>query len=74
MKTLVDIDEQLLEKAMEMTNARTKKETIHNALQELVRSQLREELISLKGSNILDLTLEELKELRQKRTKKHILQ
>ncbi len=73
MKTLVDIDEQLLEKAMEITNARTKKETIHNALQELVRSQLREELISLKGSNILDLTLEELKELRQKRTKKHIL-
>ncbi len=72
MKTLVDIDEQLLEKAMEITNARTKKETIHNALQELVRSQLREELISLKGSNILDLTLEELKELRQKRTKKHI--
>ncbi len=71
MKTLVDIDEQLLEKAMEITNARTKKETIHNALQELVRSQLREELISLKGSNILDLTLEELKELRQKRTKKH---
>ena len=71
MKNLVDIDEQLLEKAMKITNARTKKETIHNALQELVRSQLREELISLKGSNILDLTLEELKELRQKRTKKH---
>jgi len=32
MKTLVDIDEQLLKKAMEITRAKTKKETIHNAL------------------------------------------
>ena len=42
MKTFVDIDEQLLEKAMKITNAKTKKETIHNALQELIRAQLRQ--------------------------------
>ena len=71
MKTLVDIDEQLLKKAMEITRTKIKKQTIHNALQELIRASYRQELISLRGSGLLDLTLEELKELRQRRTQKH---
>lgn len=73
MKTLIDIDEQLLEDAMEITNARTKKETVHTALQELIRARYRQELISLKGSDLLELSLEELKGLRLRRTKKHRL-
>lgn len=70
MKTLVDIDEQLLKKAMEITNIRTKKQVIHTALEELVRARLRNELISLKGSGIVDMSLKELKNLRNKRIKK----
>ena len=71
MKTLIDIDEQLLEKAMEVTKAKTKKDTIHTALQELIRAHHRRELISLSGSEFLDLSLEELQESRRSRTSKH---
>ena len=71
MKTLVDIDEELLDKAMKLTNTKTKKATIHTALQELVRSRRRQELISQMGSGMLDLSLEELEELRHSRPKKH---
>ena len=70
MKTLIDIDEQLLEEAMEITKAMTKKETVHTAL---IRARYRQELISLKGSDLLELSFEELKELRLRRTKKHRL-
>ncbi len=70
MKTLIDIDDQLLQKAMAITKAKTKKATIHTALQELIRTRLRQQLIRLKGSGIIDLNLHELKELRQKRIKK----
>jgi Arc/MetJ family transcription regulator len=70
MKTLVDIDTELLEKAMRLTGVKTKKETIHTALQELVRACQRQELISQKDSNLLDLTLDELSELRNRRTGK----
>ena len=73
MKTLIDIDEQLLEEAMEITKAMTKKETVHTALLELIRAHYRQELISLKGSDLLELSFEELKELRLRRTKKHRL-
>jgi len=72
LKTLVDIDELLLQKAMTLTGAKTKKETINAALQELVRLRLRQELISVRGSDILDMTLEELTKSRQKRTQKHV--
>ncbi len=71
MKTLVDIDDQLLKEAMEITQAKTKKETIHTALQELIRARYREELISLGGSDFLELSLDELKHLRLRRTEKH---
>jgi len=71
MKTLIDIDDQLLKKAMEITQAKTKKETIHTALQELVRARYREELISLGSSDFLELSLDELKRLRLRRTEKH---
>ncbi|MCG8606632.1 type II toxin-antitoxin system VapB family antitoxin [bacterium] len=72
MKTLVDIDAELLEKAMRLTGVKTKKETIHTALLELVRACQRKELISLKGSNFLDLTHNELYKSRRKRTRKSI--
>lgn len=68
MKTLIDIDEQLLKQAMELTGAKTKKQAVHDGLEELVRKYLRQELVSMKGHNILDLSIDELKDLRKKRT------
>lgn len=71
MKTLIDIDDDLPEKAMEISNSKTKKETIHTALQELIRAHHRKRLIPLSGSGSLALSLVELKQLRQGRNAKH---
>ncbi len=71
MKTLVHIDEQLLKKAMVLSGAKTKDETIQMALKELIRAQQRRELISLRSSDLLDLSLDELYEVRHNRTRKH---
>jgi Arc/MetJ family transcription regulator len=65
MKTLIDIDETLLKKAMKLTNAPTKKETIQRALLELVKGCRRQSLKSLAGSGILDLTHVELRKIRR---------
>ena len=49
MRTTVDLDEQLLERVMLTTGARTKKKAIEIALQELLRAKRREELAGLIG-------------------------
>jgi len=71
MRTLVDIDEKLLEEAMKLTGAKTKKETIRLALVELTRSRLRRQLKEMAGSGVLKLDVEELRRLRYKRQAKH---
>jgi Arc/MetJ family transcription regulator len=49
MRTTVDIDEQLITAAMQLTGARTKSEAIHLALQKLVRSRTKKNLVDLAG-------------------------
>ena len=75
MKTLIDIDEDVLKKAMKISGARTKKETVHKALEELVKVGLRRQLKEMAGSGAVDLSLGELKKLRRKRAvlHKHLL-
>jgi Arc/MetJ family transcription regulator len=75
MKTLIDIDEDVLKKAMKISGARTKKETVHKALEELVKVGLRRQLKGMAGSGAVDLSLGELKKLRRKREvlHKHLL-
>ena len=64
MKTTVVIDEELLDRAMKAAEVRTKREAIEIGLRELVRKAnmraLREEL----GTFDLNLSLEELEQLR----------
>jgi Arc/MetJ family transcription regulator len=48
-RTTVDLDEVLMNAAMEHTGARTKSEVIHVALQELVRSRKKKNLLDLAG-------------------------
>lgn len=67
MKTLVDIDEALLKKAMTVAKALTKKETIRQALEELIRSGHRQSLKAMAGSGTLDMTLKELRRTRRLR-------
>ncbi len=50
MRTNVEIEDSLIAKAMHLVNARTKKETIALALEELIRSAKRKKFLLLKGN------------------------
>ncbi len=71
MRTLVDINENVLKEAMEVSETATKKETIKLALEELIKSRLRQRLKSMAGSGIIGTDLSDLKKLRQRREKSH---
>jgi Arc/MetJ family transcription regulator len=71
MTTLVDINENVLKEAMEVSETTTKKETITLALEELIKSRLRQRLKSMAGSGIVGTDLSDLKKLRQRREKRH---
>jgi len=71
MRTLVDINENVLKEAMEVSETTTKKETITLALEELIKSRLRQRLKSMAGSGIVGTDLSDLKKLRQRREKSH---
>ena len=63
-KTTVIIDEDLLQTAIEAIGARTKKEAIEAGLRALIRNFNREALREELGTFDIDLTLDELKRLR----------
>jgi Arc/MetJ family transcription regulator len=71
MRTLVDINENVLKEAMEVSETTTKKETITLALEELIKSRLRQRLKTMAGSGIVGTGLSDLKKLRQRREKSH---
>ncbi|MBN1105563.1 MAG: type II toxin-antitoxin system VapB family antitoxin [Deltaproteobacteria bacterium] len=49
MRTNIDLDDQLMEDAFKVSRARTKKDLIHEALEEFVQSRRRLSLIDLEG-------------------------
>ena len=49
MRTNIVLDEDLVREALEITGVRTKKEVVHLALQELVRSRRKKNLADLAG-------------------------
>lgn len=49
MRTNIVLDDDLVREALEVTGARTKKEVVHLALQELVRSHKKKNLADLAG-------------------------
>ncbi len=49
MRTNIDLDEHLVKKAFQFSNAKTKKELIHQALKEFVDSRRRKNLLDLEG-------------------------
>lgn len=49
MRTNIELDEELVRAAFEVTRARTKRELVHLALQELVRSRRKKDLTDLAG-------------------------
>jgi len=49
MRTNINLDDQLVEDAFKLSRARTKRELIHEALEEFVQSRRRLDLLDLKG-------------------------
>jgi Arc/MetJ family transcription regulator len=49
MRTNIDIDDNLLKQAFSLSNMRTKKELIHEALREFIRLKSRRDLAELTG-------------------------
>jgi Arc/MetJ family transcription regulator len=65
MRTTVDIDERLIREAMALLKVNTKREAVQHSLEALVREARRRRLRSKLGDIELDLTLEELNEMRR---------
>jgi Arc/MetJ family transcription regulator len=48
-RTTIDLDDELVNAALELTGARTKSEVVQIALQELVKSRKKKQLLDLAG-------------------------
>ena len=66
MRTTLDLDEELLAKAKRITKAKSKKAVIEQALSELIRSRRIEQLRRMIGTDVIDLTPEDLRRMRGK--------
>jgi Arc/MetJ family transcription regulator len=49
MRTNIDIDDNLLDEAFKFSNSKTKKDMIHEALEEYVASRKKKNLLEIKG-------------------------
>jgi len=59
MATNIQLDEKLLKKAMKLGNTKTKKETVHRALEEFVRHYEQKEILQLFNSISSDILTED---------------
>ena len=64
-KTTVEIDEELLERAMKLSGAKTKKGVIEFGLRELVKSINRDLFKKELGTFDIDLSLKDLEKMRE---------
>ncbi len=64
-KTTVEIDEKLLEQAMQISGAKTKKKAIEYGLRELIKSINRDLFKKELGTFDIDLTAEDLEKMRR---------
>ena len=62
MRTTVDIPQELVEKAIELTDAKTKTDVIRLAIQELIRRESMKKLLAYRGKVYLDINVDELRE------------
>ena len=64
MRTNVELDDVLVKKAMELTQIATKKALINKALEELIRSTTRKEILKYMDSDIWEGNLKEMRAMR----------
>ncbi len=61
MRTNIDLDDNLVKKAMEMASIKTKKDVVNLALKEFIDNMKRRELAKLWGSNIWEGDLDQMR-------------
>ncbi|MDH3500711.1 MAG: type II toxin-antitoxin system VapB family antitoxin [Acidimicrobiia bacterium] len=64
MRTNIEIDDDLLALAQEVAGTRTKRATVHYALEELVRRKARKQVLELRGAVDWDGDLEQTRRSR----------
>ena len=64
MRTNVDLDDALVKKAMDITKITTKKTLINTALEELIKSNTRKEMLKYIGSGAWEGNLKEMRTMR----------
>ena len=63
MRTNIELDEMLIQEAMELSKIKTKKEVIHTALKNFVGWMKKKELLDLKGKVKWEGNLKEMRSL-----------
>ena len=53
-RTNIELDIDLINKAMELTHLSTVKDVVHHALRELIKANKRKKLLTLKGKVVLE--------------------
>ena len=61
MRTNINIDDALLEKAMKMSKAKTKKEAVERGLRALISQAAREDMLALEGNVEWEGDLDEMR-------------
>ncbi|MBK6976732.1 MAG: type II toxin-antitoxin system VapB family antitoxin [Cytophagaceae bacterium] len=61
MLTNIDIDDRKVKEIMTMMNIKTKKEAVNTAIDEFLRALSAKELLKLKGSNVWEGNLDEMR-------------
>ncbi len=60
-RTNIEIDDQLMQKAMQLSNTKTKKETVEQALKALIQREQQRKILKLKGSVVWEGNLAEMR-------------
>jgi len=63
MRTNIELDDQLVKQALQISKLRTKKDVVHEALKQYVASLKRKQLLSLRGKGTWEGDLEQLRSI-----------
>jgi len=63
MRTNIELDDQLVKQALQISNLKTKKDVVHEALKQYVASLKRKKLLSLRGKGTWEGDLEQMRGL-----------
>ena len=61
MRTNIEIDDQLMQKAMKLSNTKTKKETVEEALKALIQVEQQKKMLGLIGTVVWEGNLAEMR-------------